>query len=139
MQPRLGDLVEPQGLPSGEAKVVQPPDAAGVFGTARSIEADFDTRMGKLRAGHPEVLVRNRVEQGAPRSALLAAAYQGQLLVIGARGRGGLREMALGSVSLAVLQHATCPVTVVHKAASPRREQISEQSRRSQRWRDLGL
>jgi nucleotide-binding universal stress UspA family protein len=89
-------------------------DAAGVFGTARSIEADFMTAMGKVEADHPEVFVQKRVDQGAPRSALLEAASQGQLLVVGARGRRGLREMMLGSVSLAVLHYATCPVTVVH-------------------------
>ncbi|HUC27325.1 MAG TPA: universal stress protein [Streptosporangiaceae bacterium] len=91
-------------------------DAAGVLGTARSIEADFITATGKVQADHPEVLVQKRVEQGAPRSALLAAASQSQLLVVGARGRGGLPEMMLGSVSLAVLHHAPCPVTVVHGA-----------------------
>jgi nucleotide-binding universal stress UspA family protein len=91
-------------------------DAAGVLGTARSIEADFDTRMGKVQAGHPELLLQKRVEQGGARSALLAAASQGQLLVVGARGRGGLPDMTLGSVSLAVLHHAPCPVTVVHGA-----------------------
>lgn len=89
-------------------------DAAGVFGTARDIEADFITAMGKMQADHPEVLMQMRLEQGAPRSALLAAASHGQLLVVGARGRGGLREMMLGSVSLALLHHAPCPVTVVH-------------------------
>ena len=89
-------------------------DAAGVVGTARKIEADFSTAMAKVQADHPEVLVQLRVEQGAPRSALLAAASRGQLLVVGARGRGGLREMTLGSVSLAALHHAPCPVTVVH-------------------------
>ena len=89
-------------------------DAAGVVGTARKMEADFITAMGKVQADHPEVLVQKRVEQGAPRSALLAAASHGQLLVLGARGRGGLREMTLGSVSVAVLHHAPCPVTVVH-------------------------
>lgn len=88
-------------------------DAAGVLGTARDIEADFATRMSKLQADHPGVLVHKRVEQGAPRSALLAAASRGQLLVVGARGRGGLREMLLGSVSVALLHHALCPVTVV--------------------------
>jgi len=91
-------------------------DAAGVLGIARDIEADFITETGKLQADHPEVLMRKRVEQGAPRPALLAAASQSQLLVVGARGRGGLPEMMLGSVSLAVLHHAPCPVTVVHGA-----------------------
>ena len=89
-------------------------DAAGVYGAARKIELDFSTAMAKVQADHPEVLVQKCLEQGAPRSALLAAASRGQLLVVGARGRGGLREMTLGSVSLAVLHHAPCPVTVVH-------------------------
>jgi nucleotide-binding universal stress UspA family protein len=91
-------------------------DATGVLGTARTIEADFITAMGKAHADQPEVLVQKRVDQGGPRSALLAAASQSQLLVVGARGRGGLPEMMLGSVSLAVLHHAPCPVTVVHGA-----------------------
>lgn len=89
-------------------------DTAGVLGMAGSIEADFIRAMAKVQADHPEVLLQKRVEQGAPRSALLAAASRCQLLVVGARGRGGLREMTLGSVSLAVLHHAPCPVTVVH-------------------------
>jgi len=91
-------------------------DAAGVFGTARAIEVDFSTRIAKVQADHPDMLITKRVEEGAPRSALLAAAARGQLLVVGARGRGGLRDMRLGSVSLAVIHHAPCPVTVVHGA-----------------------
>ncbi len=91
-------------------------DAPGVFGTARAIEGDFSTRIAKVQADHPDLLITKRAEEGAPRSALLAAAAHGQLLVVGARGRGGLRDMRLGSVSLAVLHHATCPVTVVHGA-----------------------
>lgn len=89
-------------------------DAAGVLGIARSMEADFVTAISELQADHPEIRVQKRIEQGAPRAALLAAAAQGQLLVVGTRGRGGLAEMRLGSVSLAVLHHAPCPVTVVH-------------------------
>ena len=88
-------------------------DAAGVLGTARDIEAEFATRMSKLQADHPELVLHRQLEQGAPRSALLAAASRGQLLVVGARGRGGLRKMMLGSVSIALLHHAPCPLTVV--------------------------
>ena len=35
------------------------------------------------------------------------------LLVVGHRGRGGLRSRLLGSVGLAVVLRAPCPVTVV--------------------------
>lgn len=93
-------------------------DAAGVLGTARMIEADFSTAVSKLKADHPDVLVQKRVEQGAPRAALLGVASRGQLLVVGARGRGGLNEMTLGSVTFAVLHHAPCPVTVVRGVVS---------------------
>jgi universal stress protein family protein len=43
------------------------------------------------------------------------AAPQAQLRVVGARGRGGLRGMVLGSVSLAILHYAPCQVIVVRQ------------------------
>jgi nucleotide-binding universal stress UspA family protein len=69
-------------------------------------------------AGHaeryPDVDVRPLVLPGAPAHVLLAAAEDAQLLVLGSRGMGGFRGLLLGSVSQAVLHHATCPVAVVH-------------------------
>jgi nucleotide-binding universal stress UspA family protein len=35
------------------------------------------------------------------------------LIVLGSRGRGGVRRALMGSVSNAVVQHAHCPVMVV--------------------------
>jgi len=46
---------------------------------------------------------------------LLTASADAQLLVVGARGRGGLEQMSLGSVAQAVLQYAPCPVGVVRQ------------------------
>jgi len=91
-------------------------DSAAVVGIARNVETAFGAAVDKAEAGHPDVIVQRRVDPGAPRSALLTAASRGQLLVVGARGRGGLEAMLLGSVSLALLHHAACPVTIVRRA-----------------------
>ncbi|MFF6907386.1 universal stress protein [Streptomyces sp. NPDC012389] len=50
---------------------------------------------------------------GNPAQSLLDRAKGANLLVVGARGRSGLKATLLGSVSLHVAQHAPCPVTVV--------------------------
>jgi len=88
-------------------------DAPGRLGEIRRIREDFENLMADEAKAHPEVNVWHRVLPGTPRSALLAAAADAQLLVVGARGRGGFDEMSLGSIAHAVLQYASCPVAVV--------------------------
>ena len=39
--------------------------------------------------------------------------HDGQALVVGSHGHGGLREVLLGSTTRALIQHAGCPVLVV--------------------------
>ncbi|MEU5657555.1 universal stress protein [Streptomyces sp. NPDC047737] len=50
---------------------------------------------------------------GNPAQSLLDRSKGANLLVVGARGYSGFKATLLGSVSLHVTQHATCPVTVV--------------------------
>ena len=49
---------------------------------------------------------------------LLRHAPHAQLLVLGARGRGGFASMMLGSTSLQVAMHAHCPVLVLRSGAA---------------------
>jgi len=88
-------------------------DAPGRLGEIRRIREDFENLMTDEAKAHPEISVWHRILPGTPRSALLAAAAEAQLLVVGARGRGGFDEMSLGSIAHAVLQYAPCPVAVV--------------------------
>ena len=91
-------------------------DAPGRFGGGRQLEEDFDYLVAVKAKEHPEVSVVRQVLAGAPRAALLTASANAQLLVVGARGRGGLEQMSLGSIAQAVLQYAPCPVGVVRQA-----------------------
>jgi nucleotide-binding universal stress UspA family protein len=70
------------------------------------------------RERYPEVKVDLQVRPGHPGQALVRASGEAQLVVVGARGRGGLAGLLLGSVSQAVLHHADCPVAIVraHRA-----------------------
>ncbi len=61
----------------------------------------------------PDVDVRERVVHGIAAPVLVDAARGAELLVVGSRGRGGFRSLLLGSVSHAVMHHATAPVAVV--------------------------
>jgi nucleotide-binding universal stress UspA family protein len=52
-------------------------------------------------------------ERRDPRDALLDLSKHAAVIVVGSRGRGPMASLLLGSVSLAVSQHASCPVVVV--------------------------
>ncbi len=66
---------------------------------------------------YPDVTVGQEVLSGEPREALIEASGTAQLMVVGARGRGGFAGLLLGSVSQALLHHARCSVAVVRGEA----------------------
>ncbi|ETK32831.1 universal stress protein [Microbispora sp. ATCC PTA-5024] len=79
----------------------------------------------RARAGMPYLEVSTQIVQGATGEALVAAAEDAQLLVVGNRGRGGFAELLLGSVSRYVTARAPCPVAVVRQAADGVRGEIT--------------
>jgi nucleotide-binding universal stress UspA family protein len=70
-------------------------------------------------AGTPEVAVEVTVVAGAPAEHLVQLSQGADLLVVGSRGRGGIRSTLLGSVALHCVTSAGCPVVVVHPAPVP--------------------
>jgi nucleotide-binding universal stress UspA family protein len=53
------------------------------------------------------------IDNRHPAEALVETASDADLLVVGSRGHGGFSRLLLGSVSHAIVLHATCPVVVV--------------------------
>lgn len=63
---------------------------------------------------YPDVVVARTIEIAAPAKKLIQYSQSAQLVVVGSRGRGGFRGLLLGSTSNSLVQHAHCPVMVVH-------------------------
>ncbi|NEA93221.1 universal stress protein [Actinospica acidiphila] len=61
-------------------------------------------------------MVERRSVHGGPRETLIGASRSAQVLVFGARGRGGFAGLLLGPVSQGLPHHAHCPAAVVRGA-----------------------
>ncbi|MCK0111428.1 universal stress protein [Ornithinimicrobium sp. F0845] len=62
---------------------------------------------------HPGLRVSTVTPEGRPHDVIARTAADAALVVVGARGRGDLTSLLLGSTSRAVLHLATCPVQIV--------------------------
>lgn len=81
---------------------------------AAAIVDEVAGRLGGHDAHRPPVTVT--AVPGAAAEALLRAAGNADLLVVGSHGHGRPGGKLLGSVSRQCVQQASCPVTVVHAA-----------------------
>ncbi len=74
-------------------------------------ETDHVSRRSSSESRPSSVTVRAVI--GLPAEALLEAAADADMLVVGSRGTGGFKRLLMGSVSLQVTHHASCPVVVI--------------------------
>ena len=72
-----------------------------------------DRAYGMAHRLAPDLDVRVHLALGGTHSVLLDSLNGAHLLVVGSRSRGTLARLLLGSVSVAVSAHASCPVVVV--------------------------
>jgi len=70
-----------------------------------------------VHARRPGLAVQAVMAEGPPAGVILAHARDAALVVVGARGRGNVTGLLLGSVSHGVVHGAQCPVLVVHAGA----------------------
>ena len=82
--------------------------------SATTVQADaLKTAEGEGVAATGQVL-----HSDSPASAILSAAKDADLVVVGARGHGGFSGLHLGSVATQIVSHAPCPVLIVRPKAS---------------------
>jgi nucleotide-binding universal stress UspA family protein len=87
-------------------------DTALLDQTKASAQEQVDKVLAGLGGPHPEPVTVRAVD-GVPAEALLGAAADAEVVVVGARGTGGFARLRMGSVSDQVAHHALCPVVIV--------------------------
>lgn len=81
---------------------------------AREILADAVAVVDAATEGGERVRVDQKVVSGQPISALADLTKDAEMIVVGSRGLGKWERRLLGSVSTGLVQHAHCPVAVIH-------------------------
>ncbi|WP_028803732.1 universal stress protein [Streptomyces sp. 142MFCol3.1] len=118
---RRAPLVALHAWTTWNAPMPAPQEASEPYANpAGALSGEEERLLSEALAGHreryPDVVVEHRVVHGRTRETLIEASRSAQLVVVGARGRGGFAGLLLGSVSQALLHHGRCPVAVVRGA-----------------------
>lgn len=79
----------------------------------------LDEARERVREAAPELVITSEQTTISAPAALEAASREADTLVVGARGHGALGSLVLGSTSLHVAGHASCPVVVVCQTRVP--------------------
>lgn len=87
-----------------------PVDTAGPEEAARAV---LDNALAAAFDGEPPVDLEARLVYGPAAPTLVEESKGASMMVVGSRGLGGFKGMLLGSVSVACVNHAHCPVLVV--------------------------
>ena len=72
-----------------------------------------------LKEDYPSLQVHQVLEtERSPVDALVDAAVNARMLVVGSRGRGGIQRLLLGSTAHGVLRHLPCPTVITRIQAT---------------------
>ncbi|MBS1895386.1 MAG: universal stress protein [Actinobacteria bacterium] len=90
-------------------------------GLERAALRRIDEAVRRCGADRGEIQVERRAVRGPVARALLEAAQDAELVVVGSRGRGGIASLLLGSVGQEVAHHAQIPAIIVPRTNPPPR------------------
>ena len=76
--------------------------------------SEIEASVADQQALHPSVKVLTEIAEGNPIRRLIEQSNTSDLIVIGARGRGGFEGLNLGRVAGEILAHANSPLVVMH-------------------------
>jgi nucleotide-binding universal stress UspA family protein len=103
-------------LPFG-ATLVIPVDEAAIDSAARaSVDELVDAALARMSERPPEVM--RTILPGGPATTLVEVSEDADMLVVGSHGRSGLSRLMLGSVAMACVNHATCPVVIIRASGN---------------------
>ncbi|HEX2771765.1 MAG TPA: universal stress protein [Micromonosporaceae bacterium] len=98
---------------------IEPGDVVPMVYDEDALKSEEERLVAESLAGwserYPDVPVRRKIDRGSAGRILVEESKAAQLVVVGARGRGGFAGLLLGSVSHGVLHHAHCPVAIVRR------------------------
>jgi nucleotide-binding universal stress UspA family protein len=101
----------------GMATVALPSEVSIEGGARLELDEILKTHAENIGGRSADSPITSAIMSGSASVALLQAAENAELLVLGSRGHGGFAGLLLGSVSQQCAAHASCPVVIVHSPA----------------------
>lgn len=86
-----------------------------IKGSAEQVLADAVSSLG----AEPGIEIEGEIADELATQALVHASDGADMVVVGSRGRGGVKGLLLGSVSQHVAHHARCPIVIVPHSERP--------------------
>ena len=127
-----------RGCPLRVVHAFRPPLPADAYGFASPIDSFVTAHTAaqlilgdavtRARSVAPGIEVSTRLVRGTAARALLGEARDARLLVLGSRGRSGLRAVLSGSVAGPVSRHSPCPIVVIRPFANRPADRVSLRS-----------
>jgi len=127
-----------QGCPLRVVHAFRPPLPADAYGFASPIDSFLTAHTAaelilgdavtRARSVAPGIEVSTRLVRGTAARALLGEARDARLLVVGSRGRSGLRALLSGSVAGPASRHCPCPIVVIRPVANRPADRVTLRS-----------